>query len=294
MITNTNDGSNRDPYLRIDLNIGNVSDLPPYHTGPQGSEREKLSAIKAAGYGAVQDGHPELCRELGLRVTASGKVLHQDDPPKLVGKSLQDDVDCLTVHVGTGLESDPEVDKLVESVMTASEIHDLPIYIETHRATVTQDMWRTVELAKRFPEIRFNGDFSHWYTGQEMVYGDFAWKLDFLKPVFERVRFIHGRIGNPGSIQVDICDSNHQTAVEHFKEMWMRSFAGFLSSAQPGDYISFTPELLPPRIFYARLLKTDETTRLEECDRWQQALIYRDIAVDCFEKAKEMVGAVRS
>ena len=53
------------------------------------------------------------------------------------------------------------------------------------------------ELTKRFPEIRFNADFSHYYCGQEMVYGDFEAKLDFMAPIFERVGFIHGRIAAP-------------------------------------------------------------------------------------------------
>ena len=38
-------------------------------------------------------------------------------------------------------------------------------HIETHRATICQGMWRTVQFVKRFPELRFNGDFSHWYAG---------------------------------------------------------------------------------------------------------------------------------
>ena len=283
---NTNDGTTKDPYLRIDINIGNLDNLPRYHSGPQGTEAEKLAAVKAAGYLAVQDGDVEICKKLGLHVTASGKIVKRDQIHALAEKSKQENMDCLTVHVGTGLESDNEMDILVESVISASQEYDLPIFIETHRATITQDMWRTVELIKRYPEIRFNGDFSHWYTGQEMVYGDFEKKLDFLSPVFERVRFIHGRIGNPGSIQVDISDGKHQSCVEHFKEMWIRSFRGFLSSAFPGDYISFTPELLPPHVFYARLLKLKNGEFQEECDRWQQALVYREIAQECFQKAK--------
>ena len=51
------------------------------------------------------------------------------------------------------MESDREVDNLVESILSASEKYKLPAFIETHRATITQDMWRTVELTKRFPEI---------------------------------------------------------------------------------------------------------------------------------------------
>ena len=61
-------------------------------------------------------------------------------------------------------------------------------------------------LDRERTEIRFNGDFSHYYTGQEMVYGDIEAKWTFMQPIFDRVRFIHARIGSPGCMQVDIGD----------------------------------------------------------------------------------------
>src|SRR4029079_18276957 len=130
--------------------------------------------------------------------------------------------ECGTLHVGWGMEDDVEIDRVVGDIINASTKYDLPLYIETHRATITQDLWRTVQIAKRFPDVRFNGDFSHWYTGLEMVYGGIEKKLACAAPVFERVRFVHGRIGNPGSMQVDIGDGTNRPYVEHFKDMWTR------------------------------------------------------------------------
>ena len=63
-----------------------------------------------------------------------------------------------------------------------------------------------MQFLKRFPELEFNGDFSHWYTGTEMVYGGFENKMEFFRPVLGRIGFLHGRIGNPGCMQVDIGD----------------------------------------------------------------------------------------
>lgn len=62
-----------------------------------------------------------------------------------------------------------EVAALVDAILAASSRHNLPIFLETHRATITQDIWRTVQITKRFPEVWFNGDFSHYHCGQEMV-----------------------------------------------------------------------------------------------------------------------------
>ena len=117
-----------------------------------------------------------------------------------------------------------------------------------------------------------------------MVYGGIENKLDFIEPVFDRVRFIHGRIGNPGSIQVDINEAENLSYVMDFKKMWTKSFVGFLKTAQPGDYICFAIELLKSDIFYARTIKTDHDSQ-EEGDRWQQALLYKDIIKECWEDA---------
>ncbi len=285
IVKNTNDGSTNLPSLRIDINYGTCEELPDFSIGPKGDDREKHEAIAKAGFGGIQDGNPELCKEFNLQMTAHARVNKVGDLKDLlpVWKSLN--YNCATVHLGWGMESDEEMDDLVNYIQESSLEYDLPIYIETHRATITQDMFRTVEMVKRFPEIRFNGDFSHWYTGQEMVYGGIENKWEFIAPVFDRVRFIHGRIGNPGSIQVDINDEENSSYVEHFKEMWTKCFVGFLKTAQPGDYICFTVELLKSDIFYARTIKTENKGQQEEGDRWQQALLYKEIIKECWEKA---------
>jgi hypothetical protein len=173
-------------------------------------------------------------------------------------------------------------------VLAASARHRIPLYVETHRATLFQDMQRAVQFVARFPELRFNGDFSHWYTGSEMVYGGFENKLAFIQPVIDRVRFIHGRIGNPGCMQVAIVRNDLAAYVAHFRTLWTRCFAAFLraatspvSDAAPRQsFIIFTPELLAPEIFYARTFNG-----AEESDRWQQSLLLVEIARECFAEA---------
>ncbi|HEX9201500.1 MAG TPA: hypothetical protein VF865_18225, partial [Acidobacteriaceae bacterium] len=186
-----------------------------------------------------------------------------------------------TLHVGWGMESDDDGARLIEAVLDASARYHVPLYVETHRATLFQDMQRTVQFVERFPELRFNGDFSHWYTGSEMVYGGFENKLAFIQPVIERVRFLHGRIGNPGCMQVAIAPDDPAPYVAHFRTLWTRCFAAYLrDSAPPQPFITFTPELLAPGIFYARTFQG-----AEESDRWEQSLLLATIARECFAEA---------
>lgn len=291
MIRNTRENTSHPPRLRIDINYSNAFGLPAYSTGPEGEPREILQAVRQAGFEGIQTGlHVDLCREIGLRVTGGGRIDSPEDAQARAIEARERGYDCVTVHIGRGIEGDAQVDTLVTAMIRASEQYDIPIYLETHRATITQDIWRTVQLVKRIPDVRFNGDFSHYYTGLEMTYGDIEAKWQFMQPIFDRVRFIHARIGNSGCMQVDIGDGSKRPYVEHFKEMWTRSFMGFLKSAKPGDVICFTPELLGPP-GYAREFPNAVGAVLEEGDRWQQALVYARIARKCWDQAVQRLSA---
>jgi hypothetical protein len=272
------------------ITMGNVDTLPPESQGPRGDARHKLQAIRQAGYDGVQGGDPALCRELGLGCAGCARFnqVAEIGPGIIAARAAGHD--CLTVHIGWGHEDDAEMDALVAEIIAASAGEGLPVFIETHRATITQDTWRTVAMVRRHPEVRFNGDFSHWYTGLEMVYGDFAAKVDFIAPVLERVRFMHGRMGNSGHIQVPLSDPSMPPAIAHYHTLWVAAMAGFLTSAQPGDYVVFAPELLYSDNNYSRL-RTDPQGRLvEECDRWIEALTYARLARQYFAEATAIVG----
>jgi hypothetical protein len=284
MIRCTNDGTEAAPRLRCYFNLMALEEDASVPAGPP------LEAIRAAGYEGVQFIAPvsaeEIaeCERLGLGRCGLGRVNRPAEAGPLAQRLRDEGMECGTLHVGWGIESERAAAELIEAVVSASRRHGIPLYVETHRATLFQDMWRTVQLVERFPELRFNGDFSHWYTGQEMVYGEFEEKVAFVAPVLERVRFLHGRIGNPGSMQVDVGDGAEAAHpfVGHFRRLWRAAMGGFLGAAGPGDYLLFVPELLSPRIYYAR-----QWEGREECSRWEQALVLRRIAGECFEEAKE-------
>jgi hypothetical protein len=248
-----------------------------------------MRAIRNAGYDGVQFIEPletslvAQARDIGLAVCGSGRVNTPPDAYRLAHEAKSAGLECLTLHVGWGYEDDDEANALIESVLDASHQHDLPMYVETHRATIFQDLWRTVQLLHRYGDLKFNGDFSHWYTGSEMVYGDFEKKSAFIQPVIERVHFLHGRIGNPGCMQVDIGEIDHARElpyVRHFQTLWTKVFAAFLRRSQPGESFIFTSELLASNVYYARTFAGKE-----ESDRWSQSLVLANLARECFMQA---------
>ena len=293
-IATLNDGSQRPPALRVYINMGNVDTLPEYSVGPKGDFAAKLAAIKAAGFEGIQGSQPALCKAQGLGCAGSSRYNQSAEIAPSIKALKAEGYECATVHVAWGHESDAEVDALVREIIAVSVAEKFPVYIETHRATITQDTWRTVQFTQRNPGVRFNADFSHWYTGLEMPYGDLNAKFDFLQPVFERVRFFHGRMGNSSHIQVGLADPTMAKAVEHFKEMWTRCLVSFVKSAKPGDYVIFAPELLHPEINYARTFINRQGERVEESDRWLEALEYAKIIRGCFAEANRRAASPRA
>ena len=290
-----NDGSTESPKLRIYLNLDNLTDLRADTVWPGLEGLERYRQLLTDGFEGVQVTTDDpIPADVPLLYCGLDRIDKPEEADAIAAKHAARGDQCITVHAGWGIEDDDEVFRLVEAILAASEKHQLPMFIETHRATITQDMWRTVQLARRFPEIRFNGDFSHYYCGQEMVYGDWAEKLAFLEPVFTRVGFLHGRIASSGCMQVPVDRDFTSRPVQahgalnyldHFRELWTRAMLGFLRTAQSGDVLIFAPELLAGTYYYARKFPNAAGQLEEESDRYAQALLYKDLARACFAEA---------
>jgi sugar phosphate isomerase/epimerase len=268
--------------LRCFMNLQALADMAQGKANP-------LQAVREAGYQGVQFGQPidralkDKAAGMGLGVCGGGRVNTPAEAGPLAKEAREEGLECLTLHVGWGTEDDDASAALIGSVLEAAAKYSIPLYAETHRATIFQDPWRTLQFLNRFPELEFNGDFSHWYTGTEMVYGGFENKLEFIRPVLGRIAFLHGRIGNPGCMQVDIGDGSveQRPYVGHFREMWTESFFGFLERRPLFDSFCFTVELLGPEFYYARIFDGRE-----ESDRWEQSLVLVRIAQECFAEAR--------
>ncbi len=274
------------PQLRADLNLGTVWGLPAWSAGPRPDAPDFYELVAAAGYEGVQGGDPQRAAAAGLACATFG--VHRVAGALHDVASLWVDLgfELATLHVGTGYENDAEALDLLAEVLTVSDRTGLPLFVETHRATVTQDPWRTVGFISELPALRFNGDFSHWYTGGEMTYGDFEAKVAFLRPVLVRTRYLHGRIGDPGCMQIPLGDAPEPPSVAHFRRLWTEAAAGFLEGAGADDVLPFAPELLPPSIAYGQTVPDPAGgDPIEASDRWADGLRLVAIARSCWAVA---------
>lgn len=272
--------------LRFYLNLATLEDLPPWSKAPRGDSRAVAEGLRDAGFHGVQGEDARAYGRHGLGFATLGRANTVEEIRSLIGRWASQGHQCGTVHIGWGFEEDAEIVNLSRAVVESSRNEGIPVYIETHRATITQDPRRTLKLVEAVPEVRFNGDFSHWYTGSEMTYGDIDHKMDLLAPVFERVRFLHARVGNSGAMQVPLADPSMTVAMKHYREMWTRSMMGFLGDAGPDETLIFSPELLRSSINYARRYRDADGNWQEDSDRWLDSLALLQEAIACFREAE--------
>ncbi|MCW5238892.1 hypothetical protein [Verminephrobacter eiseniae] len=295
-----NDGSADAPKLRVYLNLDTLLDLraDSLWTHADRLDPQARDALLARdGFEGVQrtdDGpaQPQTC----LPYCGASRIDQPAQADAIVARHVARGDRCLTLHAGTGLEDDAQASRLVEALLTAADKHRFAVFLETHRATITQDLWRTVQLVRRFPELRLNGDFSHYYCGQEMTYGDWPAKLAFMEPLFARTGFLHGRIASPGCMQVPITAELARRPPQahgqfdflaHFRALWSHAIRGFVQHAGAGDVLVFAPELLSGAYYYARCWPDTQGRLVEESDRYAQALIYKDLIRALFAQVQQ-------
>jgi hypothetical protein len=287
---NVTDGSTNPPRLLIYANGWAALELPKLpRDGAAWSTDEFLDRIKSAGYHGFQGGAADAkrCHARGLRFCTSGRINAPAEADPALKAAADSGADCMTIHAGWGMEDDAQVDGIVHAILDLSAKHDVPAYIETHRATLAQDMWRIVQLIKRIPEVRFNGDFSHLYCGQEMPYGGFENKFAYMRPIFQRCSFFHGRISDGQCMQADVGDGRDNVHAKHFQQMWTESMTSWLKTANPGDILPFTPELGPPSSKYSIMIPDAAGRAMELSDRWAQSLVLKRLAEESFASAQK-------
>lgn len=265
--------------IRRDICLGGLAGLQPGSAAHGLALPDQLALLRETGYeGVVASEQWDAIHAAGLVPVGMGRVLHPEDALPLACRHADAGLDFTTLHVGTGFESDDAMACLADAVLTAEAMSGHPLHIETHRATMTQDIRRTVDLVGLFPELVFTLDFSHWYTGHEMTYGgEFAERLAQCDPVFARVGSLQLRFGTTGAIQrpVDPASAHyrdHVTALD-------RCLRVRLASPAPPAVLPVAPELLPAMLGEgtdARPINYADSP--ETSDRFADALALSELA----------------
>ena len=259
------------------------------HTdGVEPTLQQKLERIHAAGYDGVSltVTSAEMAREVGSFLTPRGMAMEWQCFPKTVD-DLKPVIEMAARHGVHHLDVQPDVRprdlkeavRLVDGWRRLADKAPFPVYIETHRDRLTTDLYATLDLLDCFPDLKLLGDISHYLVGRE-----FAWPVSdenhaYMHRILDNCWAFHGRVASREQVQVEISFPVHQPWVNLFKDWWRYGFTSWQRRAGPDDDLVFVCELGPKP--YAIVGRDGN----DLSDRWQDALLLRDIALSLWADA---------
>jgi len=157
---------------------------------------------------------------------------------------------------------------VIETWMNMADRVGVPIQFETHRNCITNDLYTTLQLLDRIPEMRMCADLSHYVVDREFWFPLSEHDMGLMSRILQRSDSFQGRVASRQQIQLQLDFPQHQKWVALFKDWWREGLTNWRARNPTGDCI-FVCELGPPE--YAM---TGPDGR-EMSNRWQEAHVIK-------------------
>ena len=148
----------------------------------------------------------------------------------------------------------------------------LPLQFETHRDSITNDLFSTLQLLDAVPAMELSADLSHYVVDRELSLPVPAKTQAMFEQVMARAGSFQGRVATGQHIQVPLDFPQHRPWVALFEGWWKSGFASWRARHSPDEDLIFLCELGPTE--YA----ISGADGLELSDRWAEALQLRALA----------------
>jgi hypothetical protein len=155
----------------------------------------------------------------------------------------------------------------------------IPIQFETHRNSITNDLFSTLLLLDAVPQMRLSADLSHYVVDREMMQPITAEYQSYVDRVLERSDSFQGRVANRCQIQLPLNFPQHRIWIDTFLDWWRRGFASWRRRSPADQDCIFLCELGP------RDYAITDANGEELSDRWSEALQLKDWAAACWAEA---------
>ncbi|WP_063891845.1 sugar phosphate isomerase/epimerase family protein [Paenibacillus sp. Soil787] len=176
-----------------------------------------------------------------------------------------------------------EAERLLNDLVMETREQEVPLYVETHRGRVTQDLHRTIDYVNAIPDLRLTIDLSHYIVAGE-INGDIEKVDPYFDILLKRTSCLHARVSNGEQIQIDIGPNGVHPMVKHFMRWWTSAFKYWLEQAKPGESLPVLPELGPPD--YAITTQPYLRSSREVSNRWEQASVLKQLLQQAWQRAK--------
>ncbi len=190
------------------------------------------------------------------------------------------DMNARMVNVISGLMPIRPEDAVavVRQWMDEAAERSMSLLFETHRDSLLNDLYFTLQLMELVPEMRLCADLSHFVVDRELRAPVPERDAQYISSVLDRSDCFQGRIANREQVQIQIDFPQHQVWVDIFKGWWKEGMRAWRKRNADAATLIFLCELGPPP--YA--ITDDDQNELS--DRWEESLQIRDWALEIWEE----------
>lgn len=145
----------------------------------------------------------------------------------------------------------------------------LPVLFETHRDSLLNDLYYTLQVMELVPEMRLCADLSHFVVDREMRNPISPRDQKYIDTILARSDCFQGRVANREQVQIQLDFPQHREWVDIFRTWWKAGMRGWRRRNADDATLHFLCELGPPP--YA----ITDANQDELSDRWQEALVIK-------------------
>lgn len=171
---------------------------------------------------------------------------------------------------------------LLDGWMRLAENAGIPVFIETHRDRMTTDLFFTLDLLDRRPELPLLADLSHFLVGREFAFPVEEENHALIRRILDNSHAFHGRVASREQVQIEISFPHHRPWLDLFLDWWDYGFWAWRARAAADAALVFTCELGPKPYAITGRDGNDMT------DRWGEALMLRRMVRDLWEAGEAL------
>lgn len=166
---------------------------------------------------------------------------------------------------------------LLKEILLYGQRVGVDAFIETHRGTITQDLFRTLHYVKAIDEIPLTVDLSHYILAGEFTLENLGFYGGLLEEeldvLLSHTASLHLRVSNGEQIQVPL----NRITTEHliaFRNWWKKGLHYAAERLPPGKKIPVIVEL-GPEDYQQKIWH--EGRWIYDCNRWEEALKFKEL-----------------
>ena len=244
--------------------------------GFDGSIEEFIKKAKDSGYDGIETWAPtendkkqklkSLLKEFDLQVIFlcgtnpndpfQSSILNYEN---YLNEALEQKPLAINSHTGSDFYTFEQNLAFIEFANKLSEIHNIPIYHETHRARFSYSLPETIKYLQKNKDWKLTLDISHWMVVHESTLTN---RKNLIEHILSRSHHIHARVGFEESPQVnDPKAPEWKGVVDRHLDLWE---AIIRTNLENGKTVTITTEFGPPNY-----MPTEPYTQNPMSDQWE-------------------------